>query len=779
MKLIEFSKILKFHRTSIFKPLKTMPDTHKSEIPFPPVVHKLKWSWIRRRSLRYSFSWLLFLLFVLHTLHWIPFPFLDHLELLSYDARLRATMPGGVDPRVVIADVDEKSLVEEGHWPWPRDRIASLVERLFNDYHVGVVAFDVVFAEPDRSSGWESLQSLASQELKKDAAFQSILPSLKEGLDYDGRFAASLRGRRTVLGYYFDDQVHAVGQLPEPVLEPYADKLLSKVATTVHAEGYGANLPVLQKSAASAGHFTPSLDQDGLVRSVPLLIDYKGRTYEALSLAVVRAALDNGEGPTPIVLDITKSGLEAFQIGSIRVPVDSSALALVPYRGRRNSFPYISATDILHNRVDPALLDKTVVLVGSSAPGLMDLRATPVGEIYPGVEVHANLIAGIFDQTLKEQPSYLMTVDLFQTLFLGGIAVVLIPVFNPMIATLITLVLLAVAVAWNLAIWHWGNIVLPLVPLLLLIFLIQSSDILFGYFFESRTKKQLANLFGQYVPQELVEEMSLDPSRYSLVGTSRQMTVLFSDVRNFTNISEKLDPVSLSQLMNDYLTPMTRIIHQSWGTVDKYIGDAIMAFWGAPVEDPEHARRAILAALDMQERAAKLSQEFQARGGPEIRIGIGINTGNMRVGNMGSEFRMAYTVMGDAVNLASRLEGLTKQYGVTIIVGEQTRVSLLDFSFRELDRVKVKGKNEAVTIYEPLGRSENLNPSFKSELSIYRQALADYRAQNWDQASIEFYRLCELSPETKLYHLYLDRTEVLRNHPPGQNWDGSFVFTSK
>ncbi|CAK0746422.1 adenylate cyclase [Gammaproteobacteria bacterium] len=746
----------------------------------PPAPQKVSprrgWDF-HRYALRYVLTGVVLVLFLLHAFHKVSFPFLDRLEFISYDTRLRLGMPGGIDPRVVILDIDEKSLAEEGHWPWPRQRLAALMDRLFDQYHIGVVGFDVVFAEPDYSSGLPVLQELAAGELKEDRSFQARLPGLQSRLDYDQHFAAALRGRRVVLGYYFGDLQRTTGQLPPPVLDTEA--LGGHKIGSVTAVGYGANLPVFQEAAAGSGHFTPSADVDGIIRRVPLLIEYEKHYYESLVLAMVRVAMDQGQGKPKVVPEFTEAGLEWLQVGNRHLPVDNLGQTLVPYRGKRGSFPYISASDVLHGRVAPEVLARTMVLVGTTAPGLMDLRATPVGEIYPGVEIHANLLAGIIDDALKERPTYTLAADIFQTLFLGGLAVVLLPLLGPLFATLTTATLLAITLAWNFAAWQWGNLVLPLAPVVVLIMLVYALDMAFGYLMESRNKRQITHLFGQYVPPELVDEMSRDPSRFSMEGTSREMSVLFSDVRNFTSISEGLDPRSLSRLMNAYLTPMTQIIHQERGTIDKYIGDAIMAFWGAPLDDPDHARHAVQAALALQQRAMEITEEFRALGWPEIRIGVGVNTGVMRVGNMGSQFRTAYTVMGDAVNLASRLEGLTKQYKVTLIVGEQTRDLLPDFAFRELDRVRVKGKQEPIVIYEPLGNAQEVNPALAEELKSYRQALHYYRAQDWEHAAVAFYRLREKSPQTYLYSLYLERIEFFRANPPGKEWDGVFIFTTK
>jgi len=301
----------------------------------------------------------------------------------------------------------------------------------------------------------------------------------------------------------------------------------------------------------------------------------------------------------------------------------------------------------------------------------------------------------------------------------------------------------------------------------------------YGFFIESRGKRQLANLFGHYIPPELVDEMSESPEEFSLDGENREMTVLFSDVRGFTTISEGMDPRELTQLMNALLTPMTRVIHKNRGTIDKYMGDAIMSFWGAPLADAEHARHALYAAMEMIDELKIMQEDFKQRGWPAVDIGIGLNTGNMNVGNMGSEFRMAYTVLGDAVNLGARLEGLTKNYGVNIIVNESTKAAIPEYLFRELDLVRVKGKNEPVAIFEPLGHKNDIEKSVKDELSTYRKAMANFRAQAWDKAELDFFNLQRNYPDRYLYQVYLERITVYRNEPPGDDWDGVFTHTSK
>lgn len=708
-------------------------------------------------------------------------PFVTALDAYLYDVRVRLSMPNTIDQSVVIIDIDEKSLGEVGRWPWGRNTVAELVRRLTDDYHVAVVGFDVVFAEPDDSSGLKVLESIGRQQLKSEPGFQRALGELRSSLDYDRVLANTLAGRPVVLGYYFSGTQSAqqAGTLPPPVFP--AGSFTGRDIPFLSWAGYGANLPQLQQAVASAGHFNPLVDFDGISRRVPLIVEFQGEYYEALSLAVLRRVLGNGqikpgfpEGEKTIEwLDIEG------ERGHVHIPVDEQVSALIPYRGQERSFPYISAVDVLKGRVTAEQLAGRVVLVGTTAPGLMDLRATPVGGAYPGVEVHANLIAGMLAGTIKEKPGYVLAVEALQILLFGGMLAVLLPLLSPLRGSLLALATLGITLGFDMWLWSSANLVLPVASGLLLTLLLYGLNMSWGYFVETRTKRQFTDLFGQYVPPELVDEMAKNPESYSMEGRNEELTVIFADIRSFTTLSEGMDPKELTHLMNDYLGAMTDVIRRNRGTLDKYIGDAIMAFWGAPVSDPENARHALLTALSMQTRLRELAQPFKAKGWPELHIGIGVNTGMMTVGDMGSPVRKAYTVMGDAVNLASRLESLTKEYGVGIVVGEETRGRVPDVSFRELDRVKVKGKDESVAIYEPLGLTAELSAAILEELKLWQHALRLYRAQDWDQAELQLYNLSQRSPGCRLYSLYAERIVALRASPPDESWCGVTIYQTK
>ena len=742
---------------------------------------------MKKHLVRFSLGLAVVLVFITHALgdfRWAP---IERLELALYDARLKLTMPRGVDERIVIVDIDEKSLAAEGRWPWRRDKIGTLVDQLFDHYQAGLVGFDVVFSEPDDSSGLGILRELGTSSLRNDRAFQEALQQVTPRLEYDRLLAEKLRDRPIVLGYYFTDSagtsnaVPMSGLLPAPVLP--SGTFAGKNVHSTSWKGYGANLPVLQTAAASGGHFNTLTDEDGITRRVPMLAKHDGSYYEALSLAMVRLALgvpDVVPGfPELSVWNRNYPGLEWLQVGNLRVPIDGMMATLVPYRGTARSYPYVSATDILRGVAPREVLKHRIVLVGTTAPGLYDLRSAPVGEAYPGVEIHANLIAGMLDGTIMQKPPYLLGAEVALLLLCGVSMIVLLPLLSPLRAMLLTVSMVVGLIGLDMLVWLQGSVVLPLASLLIMVALLFALDMSYGYFVESRAKRQITDRFGQYVPAAVVDEMSRHPEAISMEGESRELSVLFSDIRGFTSISERLDPKQLTNLMNTFLTPLTRLIHRHQGTIDKYMGDCVMAFWGAPLADPQHARHAVLCGLEMHKTIRDLTPEFRDRNWPELQIGVGVNSGKVVVGNMGSELRVAYTVMGDAVNLASRLEGLAGEYGVPMVVGESTRALVPDIVFRELDRVMVKGKDQPVTIYEPIGQQGEVEKARLDGLKLWAQFLRLYRSRDWDAAEVQLLNLQKIDGVQRLYQLFMQRIAQLRRNPPDASWLGAYRFEAK
>jgi len=710
---------------------------------------------IVRLAIRVALSGAVFTVFALHVAGAPRLEILDRIENYLYDVRVRLTMPGTVDPRIVIIDIDETSQQVLGQWPWPRETLAGLVDRLFDDYRIAVLGLDVLFAERGRGGG-------------------------------NTAFAESLIARDVVTGFVFKESVGErepaeTGALPPPVIREGA---LEGVAVPfVTAAGFTGTLPELQENAVAGGFFdSPLTDSDGVFRRAPLVQRYEGDLYASLALAVARVALG---GPPAGLLFASGTedrlrgvDLEAFTLGERTIPVDGRAAVFIPYRGPQESFPYVPAVDVIDGTAPADVLEGRIALLGASAAGLMDLRSTPVGQRYIGVEAHANLVAGIIDGEIRRTPAYAEGLELVLLFAIAILTALWLPRLGPIGGLALIAGILGAVTAANLWMWASLMLVVPLATALTYTLAVTLLHLGYGFFVEQRNKRHLSQIFGQYIPPSLVEEIDESGEEVSLQGETREMSVLFSDVRNFTTISEGLDAQELTRMMNEFLTPFTRAIQVHRGTIDKYMGDCVMAFWGAPLADDAHASHAIASAFDMLAAVEALDPEFERKGWPRIRVGVGIASGDMNVGNMGSEFRVAYTVMGDTVNLGSRLEGLTKQYGVDIIVSARTAELATDYLYRELDMVRVKGKNEPVAIYEPLGRTDAVGADARARLDDYVKALAAYRAQNFRDSATWFRDLADRSGE-RLYTLYLERIRRFEREPPPADWDGVFDHVSK
>jgi adenylate cyclase len=728
---------------------------------------------------------------LLHALGVMPIGVLQRLDDIIYDTRLRWTMPRTLDERIVIVDIDEKSLAEVGRWPWGRNHLAELVDELFERQKAALVGFDVVFAEPDDSSGLKQLRRLAQAELKDQPGFADRVNQLQGTLDYDAMFARSLRQRPVVLGYYFtsDRDGRTSGLLPEPVMQ--RGSLRGRPIKVTSWNGYGSNIDQLAKAAPMSGFFNMIVGTDGVVRSVPLLAEYGDRYYESLALAMFRVlqGMPSVEPAFPPEQFLPRSyqGLDAVRLRlgqkTLSIPVAEGVTTLVPFRGpggaAGGSFKYLSAADVLAKRLAPGQLQGKIVLVGTTAPGLLDLRVTPVGQAYAGVETHANLISGLLDGRIAVKPDYALGYDVV-ILILAGLALAFaLPLLSASRAVLVSLVVLAVVVGLNSWLYLGAGLVLPLAAALVMTLAAFALNMSHGYFVESRGKRELANLFGTYVPPELVDEMVKDPDSYTMTAKSKELTVMFCDMRGFTAMSEKMEPTQLQALLNTVFNRLTDLIRSNRGTIDKYMGDCVMAFWGAPVDLPNHAHLAVKTAMEMASAVRKVNEEHRAQGTPEIGIGIGLNTGNMCVGDMGSDVRRSYTVIGDAVNLGSRLEGLSKVYGVDIVASEPTRRLSPEFAWQELDRVRVKGRKESVAIFWPVAPANRLDAAVLNELKIWAAFLKAYRGQDWEQCDVLMLNLQRMNAKKYLYELYSERVASLRLLPIDPGWDGATNFETK
>jgi adenylate cyclase len=746
---------------------------------------------LSRHGFRIAIALIPLLFALLHASGVLTIGVLQRLDDMIYDARLRWTMPATMDQRIVILDIDEKSLSEVGRWPWARNRLAELVDELFERQQVALVGFDVVFAEGDHSSGLQQLRRLAQTELKDQPGFAQRVDQLQGTLDYDAMFARSLRQRPVVLGYYFtsDRGGRSSGVLPAPVMEK--ESLRGRPVKVTSWNGYGASIEPLAKAAPLGGFFNSMVDPDGVVRSVPLVAEYGDRYYESLALAMFRVltGMPSVEPGFPAERFISRNyqGLESIRLRlgqkSFSVPVAEGVTTLVPFRGpggaAGRSFGYVSASDVVSKRLPAGELKGKIVLVGTTAPGLMDLRITPVGEAYAGVETHANLLSGLLDNRLVVKPDYAAGYDIVVLLLAGLVLAFALPLLSARRAVVLSVAVIAAVIALNFWLYTGAGLALPLAAALAMALTAFALNMSYGYFVESRSKRELASLFGTYVPPELVDEMVKDPDSYSMKASNRELTVMFCDMRGFTKMSERMEPTQVQQLLNAVFSRLTDLIRANRGTIDKYMGDCVMAFWGAPVETGDHAHLAVKCAMEMAAAVRRINEEHRARGIAEIGVGIGLNTGTMCVGDMGSDIRRSYTVVGDAVNLGSRLEGLSKVYHVDIVASETTRRLAPDFAWQELDRVRVKGKEQSVAIYWPAAPADRLDPATQEELKLWASFLKAYRAQDWDQCDMLMLNLHRLKAKKYLYELYAGRVASMRLLPFDPEWDGATTFDTK
>lgn len=743
----------------------------------------------------------------------------QRLDNVIYDQRFNMLTPSSrsSDPAIVIVDYDQKSLEREGQWPWSRFKLAQLVEQLAG-YGALVVGFDVFFPEYERNLASE-LQSRI--ELAPDYAELAgpLLPQLEqysELFDGDRAFADAMQSVDTVLGFSFSlDPDARGGMLPEPIFRiDDADRAVISLQSML---GYTANVDVLQEAARGAGFFDTVPDIDGIIRSSPLIMQYGDEIYPSLALDMARLYLFADEFSADIEADATgrKSELHGVFMGGVRIPTDANGRVRVPYIGPSRSYPYLSATDVLRGTLsaeEEELLFNSLVLVGTTATGLYDLRATPVQEVYPGVEIHANILNAILNSSrslvvegeaaegeaeqgrfsgmlsvLHEgrmspfpvRPDWERGVIRFGIIVIGIGLSLIYPYLGPALLGVSSISFLVGLTLLNFQMWSRYNLDFSLVILWLLIILITTVNMTYGFLKESLSRRAIKGMFDQYVPPAHIDAMLNDPDKYNFEGESKELSVLFSDIRGFTSISEKLTAVQLKAMLNDFFTPITGIIFEHQGTIDKYVGDMVMAFWGAPLDDPDHRAHAVMAALKMQQKVEELKPVFHEKGFPEVNVGIGINTGMMSVGDMGSTYRRSYTVLGDAVNLGSRLEGITKVYGVKILIGEETHDGLNGFLCRQIDKVQVKGKEEPIRIYQPLCRDAEASPELRALVDDWHRAFALYQQQQWDAAEALLHELQQRDPGTFLYSLYLERIAGLRQEVLPADWDGSFRHTSK
>jgi adenylate cyclase len=717
--------------------------------------------------------------------------FLELMELWTLDLRFKvrgATQPGS---EVVLAVIDEKSLNELGRWPWPRTIIADFLEKL-NGYEARVIGFDSVFAESDQHSRLMTVQSIQDRVEAlglKSPTLATYLEEVGNEADTDGRLAEAIRNAGSaVLGYFFHTETGALESQTSANEDAAFENIslfhypLQQFRTQQtkapfgEATGIEANLPGLTAAATGCGYFNVFPDDDGTVRRIPLVFKYKDHYFPPLSLQVLKEYLQAPD----MLLRIDELGVAHIQLGDIRIPTDEQGRMLINYRGGPKTFPHLSFTDIINGRLPKESIKDKIVLFGATAIGIYDIRNTPFASIFPGLEIHANIVDNILKQDFLVRPTLAGAIDILVIIIIGVILALVLPRLKALWAIGFTLLAVSSYVFLNLYLFEemriWINLVYPSTTGILT----YTGITVFRYMTEEREKRKVRGAFERYVDSSVVEEVLKAPDKLKLGGEEKELTALFTDIRGFTTISEQLSPEAIARLLNEYLTAMTNIVMEHGGTLDKFMGDAVMAFYGAPIDQPDHPVRACRTALDMMSRLKALQQKWEKDGLPHLDIGIGINTGKMVVGNMGSDTLFDYTVIGDNVNLASRLEGLNKQYGTNIIVSEFTHPHIHDTcTLRELDLVQVKGKAKAVRIFEVVGE-DGLTPDWKKLfLTPFESGLSAYRAKEWDRAIELFNEALKALPQDAASKLYITRCEDYKAHPPPPDWDGVYTALTK
>lgn len=743
--------------------------------------------------------------FLLALLYFLRPAILEVFELKLYDQRLRWRGPISTTGQVTIVAIDEKSLAEVGQWPWSRILLAELIESI-SSFGPRAIGIDVIWSEPERRLGVldavlaEGEQVAATRMIReireeliglvsKTPQLREFLKKLSEEVHPDEVLAKAIEeSGRVVLGDFLFMKQEEIPWNYDPnnpsILISMTKSQYSIVrlpfgrqweVPLLRAVGPKGNIEEIAKAAKAIGYFNIVPDMDGVVRAVPLVVECGENLLAPLSVQTLR----HGGNPFSWAVEVEPFGIVGIKWSHGFIPTSEDGFMVINFRGKGGTFPRVSAVDVLKRSVPREVLEDKIVFIGAVATGIFDLRVTPLDSACPGVEIHANIVDNILRGDFIQRPGWAATVDLL-VILLGGAALGLVyPRLRPLIGALIMMLIFLAHLGLNTKVlWEsgfWLNAIYPSI-LIVASYLGVST---YGFIREEKEKRKIKGAFQVYVPPEVVHEIIRNPKTLRLGGEQRVLTVLFSDIRGFTSISETMEPEGLVKLLNEYLTEMTQVVFNHEGTLDKYIGDAIMAIYGAPIFREDHPVRACRTALEMLEVMNGLREKWKTMGLPPLDIGIGINTGEMIVGNMGSTKRFDYTVMGDHVNLASRLEGLNKQYGTRIILSEFTwREVKNDFLFRELDLVRVKGKKRPVRIYELLGAPNQGRGTDDSWIEMFHEALSLYREMRWHEARSAFGEVLRIRPNDGPSILFIKRCDILETSPP-DSWEGIFDWEMK
>jgi adenylate cyclase len=704
---------------------------------------------------------------------------LEELRLRTFDLFqvLRPRVQEGYP--VAIVDIDEASLKTIGQWPWPRTVVADLVNRI-TQMGPAAIGFDVVFAEPDRMSPAIAEQSFHGL----DAETRTKLDSLPSN---DQVLADAIKQSRVVVG-----QAGAATPTPRPPGEAALQTGFAVLGPNpapylVTFPGLLRNVPVIEEAAAGRGLFSIDPEHDGIIRRVPVIMEAQGALVPSLTMEMLRVVTQSGA----VLVRVNNAGVQSVAVPGLEVPTDEHGQLWVHFN-KTDPARYVSAKDVLQGTIPADRFRGHLVLIGTSAIGLLDLKTTPVEAAMPGVEVHAQILESVLSKSLLVNPDYAIGAELSLAVLIGLAIIIAAPMLSPAIVVFLGAAVIAGLVGLSFYLFAEDHLLIDFTYPLISSWLIYLVLTFVNYFREQKQRQQIRSAFGFYLSPHMVEQLASSPEKLVLGGEERRMTILFSDVRGFTTISEhyKDDPQGLTRLMNRFLTPLTNAIIERKGTIDKYIGDAIMAFWNAPIDDPDQEANACDAALAMQERAtalnAELKREAEANGGVymPLRIGVGLNTGPCVVGNMGSDFRFNYSVLGDTVNFASRLEARTKDYRLPLVIGSRTAEGAKQkFATMEIDLIQVKGKTQPEAVFAVLGRADiEQDPRCHALRDLNAQMLARLRKQDWEEA-LGLIERCRKTADgfevLGLYDMYEERIAAYRADPPGPDWDGVYEAESK
>jgi adenylate cyclase len=717
-------------------------------------------------------------------------PILELIELKTYDLRFRSRGDRRPSSPVAIAAIDEKSLDAEGRWPWPRSKIAALIDVLSRD-GARVIAFDIAFSEPDENSQLAVIDELARRMgalAIKDRRLMDFVSESRRQADNDRALAAAIKGSSAavVLGYFF----HMSEATLEYRLEPAEiERRLTHLSRSkypqivyqtpdanavrfIRAYAPESNLDILSDAAASSGYFSLQADHDGVLRWLPLVIQGGEDLFPPLSLLSAWHYLQKPR----LTLKVGRHGVDEIQMGERVIPTDARGQLLINYLGPQKTFPHVSVTDILRGSVPAGFFKDRIVLVGATALGTYDLRNTPVSPTYPGVEVHASVIESILTQTFMLRPEWSKLFNLLAIVSLGTLVGAALPRLSPVkglgFAAGLAIVYMLMARWLFVTAQVWLNMVYPLLALLSVYIVVT----VYFYVTEQRQRKQVKETFQHYVAPLVIEEMLQDPGRLKLGGEVKVLTVLFSDLEGFTSYSERFSPNEMAEMLGEYYNRVTEQVFLHRGTLKEYVGDELMAIFGAPLEQVDHAVQACAAALAMRDKRLELAAEWKGSGRPHLKARTGINSGPMLVGNLGSKYRFAYGVLGDQVNLGSRLEGLNKAYGTENLIGENTaRLVEGAFWLREVDMVRVLGRAQPVRIYELIAKADTArSPELEKASKAYASGLEAYRLKIWDEALALFGQTLTACPNDGPARTMILRCEAYQLTPPPEDWDGVF-----